>query len=535
MSDLSEFSLLELFQQEAEIHLASLSDGLLRLEKRAYDANTLESLMRAAHSLKGAARMVGVTSAETLAHHMEDYFVGLQKGTVGVTAATIDVMLRGCDQIRELAGLSEDGLVHVEAQEPALLDALVGEIRECLNTPPQAQEPASASAPVTEPETVEPEPVREKTLRMNADRLDSLLSLAGEVQVLTGWLGRYSHRLTNLRTTHIEFLRRLGTITPTTPSDAARILDLHALGVHFSHALSDRLDDLATYERRINRVTTRLYDEVVAGRMRPFGDGVRDLPRRVRDLARSLNKEVELDLQGLDVQVDRDILERLEAPLSHLVRNALDHGIEAPAERVENGKSRSATLSVRAYHRGGMLQVLVEDDGRGIDLDALKARLLKAGTVNAESLAVMSEEELLQFLFLPGFSMRTEVTALSGRGVGLDAARSAAQEMGGMLQCDFWPGRGARFQFSLPITLSVVQCLLVEVAGQPYGLPLSRLDRVMRLQPDQITYIEGRPVIAESLVGLVSAARILELEDDPTLTTEQGLSVVLMSNGRSRH
>lgn len=501
--------MLDLFRQEVETQLQALTDGLLTVEQEPTPAR-LDGLMRAAHSLKGAARMVGVEPAERVAHAMEDLFVSWQDGTAGITSEGVDALFRAGDLIEESAksaGSWDDTQLLRQT-------ALIEELQRCCGLQRQTE----PTAVVAEREMVAETETGERTLRMDADRLDALLALAGEVQIQSAWLQRFSQTLTALRANHARLLL-----------DRQATPAMYDFGVD----LNRRLDELVGFERRLYHVGVRLYDEVVASRMRPFRDGVRDLPRRVRDLARSLNKQVELQILGQDVQVDRDILERLDAPLNHLIRNSLDHGLESSDERVRQGKPPVGRLQLQAYHRGGQLHLLLQDDGRGLDFEQLRQTLAERRLATPETLPGLSEEELTQFLFLPGFSTRSAVTELSGRGVGLDAARSTAQEMGGQLNASFVAGEGARFHFSLPITLSVLPCLLVEVAGQPFGLPLSRLERVLKLDPSEVTRVEGRRVIREGLIGLVNAAELLELEggkaDGPVL------SAVVLSNGLSRY
>ena len=292
-------------------------------------------------------------------------------------------------------------------------------------------------------------------------------------------------------------------------------------------------EELEGFVRRSANLSGRLYREAQLSRMRPFADRARGFPRFVRDLAGTLGKSARLDLVGANTQVDRDILEKLEAPLTHLLRNALDHGLESPDERALAGKPTEGTLTLEARHSAGMLIVVLSDDGRGIDLETLRAAVVLKQLTTQETAARMSEEELVEFLFLPGFSTRDRVTELSGRGVGLDVVRSMVREVRGSVRLTSQKGRGTRCSLQVPLTLSVLRALLVEVGGEPYALPLSRIARTLRLPRAEIGTMEGRQHFAldGQPVGLVAAHQVLEL-DPPTGVPDELSVVVLGESGR---
>ena len=273
-------------------------------------------------------------------------------------------------------------------------------------------------------------------------------------------------------------------------------------------------EELEGFVRRSANLSGRLYREAQLSRMRPFADRAQGFPRFVRDLAATLGKEARLDLVGVNTQVDRDILEKLEAPLTHLLRNALDHGLEAPADRTRAGKPAEGTLTLEARHSAGMLIVTLSDDGRGIDPASLREAIVRKGLTTAETAGKMSEEELLEFLFLPGFSTRESVTEISGRGVGLDVVRSMVREVRGSVRLTSQAGRGTRCALQLPLTLSVMRALLVEIGGEPYALPLSRIARTLKLPRQDIETLEGRQhfPLDRQAIGLVAAHQVLELD-----------------------
>jgi two-component system sensor histidine kinase and response regulator WspE len=235
---------------------------------------------------------------------------------------------------------------------------------------------------------------------------------------------------------------------------------------------SERLQELDLFDRRSAHLSQRMYLEVLRTRMRPFSDGVRRFPRMVRDLARAVGKQVRLEIIGENTQVDRDILERLESPLTHLLRNAVDHGCETPEQRQRAGKSPEGTIRLEARHSAGMLLVTVTDDGAGIQTERVRETILKRKLAAPAVAAGLTEAELLEFLFLPGFTLKETVTEISGRGVGLDVVQNMVRNVRGNLRLSTQPNRGLRIQLQLPLTLSVLRVLLVEVAGEPYAFPL---------------------------------------------------------------
>ena len=254
-----------------------------------------------------------------------------------------------------------------------------------------------------------------------------------------------------------------------------------------------------------------------------------------RDVSRKLKKKVKLTFDGKNTPVDRDILENMKSPLMHLVRNAIDHGIESPKIRKSADKSEEGTVNISASHVGGMLAIVVEDDGRGVDLEKLKKRIITRKLASKDIVANLSEAELLEFLFLPNFSTKTRVTEISGRGVGLDVVRNLVQEMHGTVTVVNNSNAGLRFTIQLPLTLSVVTTLKVKISGEYYAFPLSRVDRLLTISPEQISSVEGRQYIKvdDELVGLVPAFHVLELE--PSTQPYDEYHVVVVSDRLSRY
>lgn len=513
-------AMLDLFRIEVEAQTRLLSEGLLDVEQNPTDAARLEAMMRAAHSIKGAARMVGVGAGVRIAHVMEDGLVAAQHGRLLLGTAHVDLLLRGADMLTRI-GATED----IDAWTAAHTDE-IDALEAALATLPSGVEPqalAPAAAPAATGTSASARTATDSAIRVSSDSLNRLMGLAGEVQVEARWLRPYADALVHFKHRHTELISQLDKLRDALETchidEYARNLlgDVQHRAAHCRQLLGERLNELDEYDRRSHNLASRLNREVIASRMRPFADGTHGFQRMVRDLARSLGKKVQLDIRGLATQVDRDILEKIEAPLNHLVRNALDHGIETPAERAAAGKPEQATIRLEAMHSAGMLSIVVEDDGRGMDLERLRQKIVDRKLVSQEMAGELSEAELMDFLFLPGFSTREQVTEISGRGVGLDVVHSVVQEMHGIVHASAQPGRGMRFHLQLPLTLSVMRSLLVEIAGEPYAFPLAQIHRTLKLPRHAIEIMEGRQyfTLGNQHIGLVAANQVLGLEGEP--------------------
>ncbi|MSR41823.1 MAG: hybrid sensor histidine kinase/response regulator [Phycisphaerales bacterium] len=529
MSDLGGFSLFELFRGEAEQHAATLSADLVKLEQSASPAD-IEPLMRAAHSIKGAAKVIGLDRAVDLAHAMEDALVAMQQGREIPTAERIDQLLRATDLLASLAAISESELAAWTAANTPVVAALAASLLQPIArgavAAPTTQRSLSAPLAVPKPEPRE----RTSAVRVTAEKLDRLLQLAGETMLESRRLEVVRRQSQSMKSRVIELedeLDRLRTWMRQNGIDANVLAPLRKITSRTRNEVVGHIASVDESIRRGEETATSLYHEVLSSRMRPFADVTGALPRTVRDIARQLGKEVRLEVIGESVQVDRDILARLEAPLNHLLRNALDHGLEMPDERRAAGKSESSLLRVEALHHAGMLRIRVSDDGRGIHSEMIRESVVRKALASSEMVAEMSNQEVLEFLFLPGFSTAAQVTDLSGRGVGLDVVQSTMREVGGRVRVESAPGTGTVFELELPITVSVIRALLAEVSGETFAFPLARIERVVQLHSDALTTVEGRLQFSldDRSVGLVDAATLFELG---AIEVRDSVSVVVL-------
>ena len=599
--DNSSFSMLDLFRTEVAEQGKVLTEGLLALEENPAAANRLEALMRAAHSIKGAARLVGVEPVVKMAHVAEDAFVAAQNSTITLNTRHVDILLQVVDKIIAISKLTEQEISVWEERNKSELDELVqavagirsGEVVDTNNlTEPtsaeknsapkkakpvlsqskrpvgkdkktaavepaqktkrdsqaakagQAKQVEMAQPTVIKPATVaaEDSPIddKDRVLRVTAERWNYLMGLAGEVKVEAGWLHPYVASLARLKRRQIELVEVLDALrfaldeAGTSKIVIQVLLQAQKKLSECRSLLVEQTSDLDSYDRRINNLSERLHRETIKTRMRPFSDGVHGFQRMVRDIAKSLDKKVKLEINGLSIQVDRDVLEKMEAPMNHMLRNALDHGIELPAERVQLGKPEQATIRMTAVHSEGMLSIMIDDDGRGIDIEHLRKKITQKKLVTAEMAAKLSEDELLEFLFLPSFSTREVITDLSGRGVGLDVVLSTLQKLHGSVETQTRLGQGTRFHMRLPLTVSVLSCLIADIGGEPYAFPLARIVRAVKLPSSEICVLEDHQFakIDGENIGLVGASQVLGL--GAHMASGEDLSIIIIGDRRNR-
>ena len=513
-----QFSLLALFRQEADSQTQVLTSGLLALERDPAAADRLDACMRAAHSLKGAARIIELGDGVRVAHAMEDCFVAAQQGRIRLMQSHIDLLLQGVDLLMQLAETAADSSAPAPRPRQDVEEWLAA-MGKLPGTPDTTFSPDVDERPLASPASNSAHEAPDRVLRVTAESLNRLLGLASESLVESRWVKPFGQSLLRLKRLHQEANKTFDNLRDTLSGlslDEQTQVELAAAQrklLECSQVLSQRLAELELFDQRSINLSHRLYDEALACRMRPFNDGVQASPRMVRDVARSLGKEARLEISGEATQVDRDILTRLDAPLGHLLRNAVDHGLETPDERRAAGKPAEGLVRLEARHNAGALLVTVSDDGRGVDLESLRRAVVDRKLTTPEAAAALSDAEVLEFLFLPGFSMKGSLTEISGRGVGLDVVRDMVKQVHGTVHIFSQPGRGTTFRLQLPVTLSVLRTLLVDIGGEPFAFPLTSIIRALRLSKEQVTSIEHRQHfdLDGQHVGLVAARQVLEV------------------------
>ena len=525
--DVREMSLYDLFASEVQSHLQPLDAGLLRLERDPADTGVIEPMMRAAHSIKGAARIVDLDGLVELAHAMEDCLVAVQAGRRRLGPADIDQLFRCIDVLGEVSRLDEAASQRWQREQRdsqrALAQALsAGDGEAPPPAPPAPQEPTPAPAIQEEPA---PDAERSRDpLRVDSGRFNQILALTSEARVM----GLGLHGLVQGFQGYRAELQGLFGQAQAVSSDVRQrqegLLDRY----------QQQLQALEAYERRLLGVCQGLLDEVLGVRMRPLRDAVQGFPRLVRDLARGLDKDAVLQVDGADTLIDREVLARLESPLNHLLRNAVDHGLETPAERRALGKPECGQIRLEARHVAGRLQVSLHDDGRGLDLERIRAAVIARRLSPPPVAAELSPAELLEFLLLPGFSLKETVTELSGRGVGLDVVADAIRALDGEVRLETRPGLGFSTHLLVPVSRSIVRALIVDIAGEAYALPVNRIERVLRLDPAAVHSLEGKAffLLGEDRLGLVAAHQLLELDGAPP---SGDLAVLVIGSGDRRY
>ena len=559
-------SLLELFKLEAEAHCAALSDGLLALEKAPDNTSVVEPLMRAAHSIKGAARIVGLDVIVSLAHVMEECFLAAQSGREKLTPARVDQLLMGVDVLSEVRGLEEADLPAWTTSKADHIAALVAQLKAPppaaggASTPSTPAPPAAAPEPAPSPAPEAPAPSASPappaappsppapqaaapaaasgaaSVRVASSVLNKMLFLAGESTVEATRLQSLRTLMAGVRTRERKLERAVQDlrerhvssrgVRETDGEDSVATLADAAGGLQ--EALADQSVRFDEAFRRMEEISSALYTEVLRSRMRPFAEGITGFPRMVRDISRQLGKSVELRILGEYVEVDRDSLQKLESPITHMIRNSLDHGIEMPEDRTAAGKPATATITLSARHQGGALVIEVFDDGRGIDPEAVRRKVVERKMVDADTAANLTQAELLEFLFLPGFSTKGAVTELSGRGVGLDVVQSTVREVSGAVTLESEFGRGAKFIIRLPVTRSVIRAALVRIGGELFAAPLARLDCIVLIPSAEMQPVQGRLQfnLNDQSVGLVHASEVLGGEQTPAQGSARPVLVV---------
>ncbi len=546
--NLASQGLFQIFKEDAENHLAVLSDNLLQIEKTPKAAVILESSMRAVHSLKGAARIIELHDIVTLTHSMEEIFIAAQNSGLLLTPDHIDTLFTAADLIRDLIKQEESDTPQWFDNHGAgiatLADQLQAIASPALPPPPAEQLPAEeeavelpAGAPLPgEPRRKAPDvDGADRQLRVSAQGMSRILALASEAMIESRWLPTITTTISRVKRQQDEAWYALEKIRAQLPGSGipatldSNLADIATKLKRSQDFLGHQLVELTEHSTHSVNIAHRLHHEVIKNRMQPLSEGLLGLPRLVRDLARKLGKEVRLQVIGSETLIDRDILDKLESPFNHLVTNAIDHGIELPELRATAGKPREATLGIRARHQSGMLVVAVEDDGQGLNYQALRDKAVEKRLISEKVAAELSEAEISEFLFLPNFTTRESATSTSGRGVGLDIVYNAIREIRGSIELRSIPGHGLTFEMHLPLTLSIIRGLMVEINQEPYALPLVNIDHAVRLPQNEIKEMGNRQYFISNnkRVGLITAQQALELKEREA--TEETLSIIVIS------
>lgn len=514
--------MLDPFLEEAAERVEALSQKLLKLEAAPNDGELVREIFRDLHTIKGSSGFVGLKRMNRLAHAAEDLIGQVRDGKRAVDRPLVDALLGTLDGLRALADAAAQAVSSGAPRASGLRVDI--SIESCLARLRSPGSSVATHAPAA-PTSAEPAPARSektseaRTLRVDFDKLDGLLNLVGELVLGKARLGNDVTSLQALNRELDGHLRRArGAQTLLAGEDLSRFQRLFA-------ELGADLGDEAT---ALDRLVADLRQQVMKLRMLPIGRVFTRFHRTVRELAHQLGKQARLEIEGAETEIDKILLEQLEDPLVHLVRNALDHGVEMPDTRSSAGKPPEGVLTLSAHHRGNQILIQLADDGAGIDPARLRKKAEEKQLATPEELAAMSESDVLDLIFRPGFSTAARVTDISGRGVGMDIVREALGRLSGTIEVSSTPGRGATFTIKLPLTLAILQALVVRVAGDDFALPLDTVVRSVSARRDQIHRVADRDVL---LYGgeQVPLIRISDALDLPAPTTDEDeLPVVLV-------
>jgi chemotaxis protein histidine kinase CheA len=524
------------FSAEAEEHLQKLNDGVLQLERGETDADLIAEILRAAHTLKGSARMMGFKDINQVAHKLEDLFLEIKEERLEATGAMCDLIFQALDTMDACRRAIVDGREdEIEIQEVVdLLErAAQGEPLpeaapqptpppeepkpEPEPTPPPAQPPVPArepSAPAEPPVPARKAPsAPEERIRVSAAKLDKTIRLTGEVIANQR---RAEMRQTDLRQAWQmarQHRRLLRSYLDEEDPEAIEVLESgKALQSHLDYLFKQYREDVAD----LGAVVLELQQDTLGLRMLPVSTVFDTFPRAVRDLARERDKELDLIIQGGETELDRQMLERISDPLMHMLRNAVDHGIEGPDEREAQGKPRRGTIWLRAYAMSGCIIIEVQDDGQGISSNAIREKVLEQGVVGEETLRAMSDREVQNLIFLSGVSTSQAVSDISGRGVGLDVVRrNIIEELKGDIAVDTEREMGTRFTLTLPLTLTTLRILFVQAGGHLLGLPVTYVSETTRIRRQEVIQVVDREAIRlrDQIVPIASLPDVLDLPE----------------------
>lgn len=506
MFDRSKF--IDTYKTETREHLERLNLGLIELEKNPRDKTLLENMMREAHTIKGASTMMGYKRIADVAHQMEDGLQSALNGAMVLEKRHFNVLFKGLDAIGDL--LEDKVTWEDKGIERPYIDDLCKEIRAIFEEekhkpaekgPGPEKERPSKKAVKKEPESSVS--FSEESMRVDLDKLNKMVNLSGEMLISKIRLNELVKELK----TKADFSEALGESTGTA------------------------IRELVKVNESIDFLSSEMQDEAMRIRMVPVSYLFNMFPRAMRDLADAKGKDVEFAIKGGETQLDRAILDQLKDPLMHILRNAVDHGIEMPDEREKEGKPRRGNVTLAAFREGSHVMIEISDDGSGIDAEAVKAEAVKKNLVSREKISDITEEQIYQLLFTPGFSTAGEVTETSGRGVGLDVVRDSIVRLKGIVEVLSQKGKGSHFILRLPLTLTITESLLVGAGSEIFAIPVDTVVETLRIGPDDIKTVESKDAVTVrgQILPLVRLGDIFGLPRKG-ITEKRNLPVVVVQS-----
>jgi len=533
--------LLSEFLTETSESLSELDAELVRLEQNPNDQELLSNIFRLVHTIKGTCGFLGLPRLERVAHAGENVLGKIREGALDVSPDAVTLILQCLDQVRELLEALEQTEAEPEGDDQDLIDRLnayaeggAASSGDSASAEPAAEEPEAAPEQVSaesaeqvaedtdvgqaeetaEPDAmeavaeVEPEAAPEEAAPEAPQETPQAPAAAKSAPAASGESRKESVANQSIRV-NVEVLENLMTMVSELVLTRNQLLQI---------LRNQGESEFATPLQRLNHVVSELQEGVMATRMQPIGNAWAKLPRIVRDLGNDLGKKIELVMKGAETELDRQVLELIKDPLTHMVRNSGDHGLEGTADRIKAGKPEVGQITLNAFHEGGHIIIEIADDGRGLNIDKIKQKCLDNGVASEAEMEGMSEQQIQQFIFKAGFSTATTVTNVSGRGVGMDVVRTNIEKIGGTIELSSVEGRGTKFVIKIPLTLAIVSALILECAGERFAIPqlsVVELVRASSRSEHTIERINGTPVLRlrNRLLPLVSLRDLLKLDN----------------------
>jgi len=503
--------LLSEFLTETNENISVLDSELVKLEQNPNDPELLGNIFRLVHTIKGTCGFLGLPRLEALAHASENVLGKIRDGELTVTADAVTLILESLDGIKSILAILESTEAE-PAGDDAVLIARLNRLAsgEPASAPaPKAEAPAPEASVASAPQTGQPEePPAAPAAAVEVDepethqvappaRADDSKEKESKESAIAAQ---------NIRV-NVDLLENLMTMVSELVLTRNQLLQI---------LRSQKDSEFGAPLQRLSHVTTELQEGVMKTRMQPIGNAWAKLPRIVRDLSHELGKKIDLRMLGADTELDRQVLEMIKDPLTHMVRNSADHGIELPAERLAKGKAETGVITLDAFHEGGHIIIEIGDDGHGLDVERIKRKAVSIGLATEAELATMSEQQIQQFILKPGFSTAAKVTSVSGRGVGMDVVRTNIEKIGGIMEMKSQSGKGSVFTIKIPLTLAIVSALIVECAGERFAIPqlsVVELVRAAANSENTIERINDTPVLRlrNRLLPLVSLQSLLNL------------------------
>ncbi len=514
--------LLSEFLTEANESLSVLDLELVKLEQNPNDPALLSNIFRLVHTIKGTCGFLGLPRLESVAHAAENVLGKVRDGELTVSPAAVSLILESLDCIKMIMGELEATEAEPAGDDSDLIARLnlfanggpggtVAQLAQQMQSVDAAQPTESVRGPdSTASAASSPPNEMAEVVRPGDGNEDAMPDVTAEVpgiaarQVEAGKESAIAGQSIRVNVDLLENLMTMVSELVLTRNQLMQILR------------SQKDSEFTTPLQHLSHVTTELQEGVMKTRMQPIGNAWAKLPRIIRDLALELDKKVDLRMLGAETELDRQVLEMIKDPLTHMVRNSADHGIESPAERLRAGKSEHGTITLNAYHQGGHIVLEISDDGRGLPLEKIKKKALASGVVSEAELAGMTDQQIQQFIFKAGFSTANQVTSVSGRGVGMDVVRTNIEKIGGTIELKSQEGKGSSFIIKIPLTLAIVSALIVECAGERFAIPqigVVELVRAAANSENRIEQVNNTPVLRlrNRLLPLVSLQALLKL------------------------